>query len=63
MVTAGGLYGRIEDVHDTEVMIEISPGTTVRIAKRAVAGIITEEGIMKPGELRKRFAAPAIRAA
>jgi preprotein translocase subunit YajC len=43
VVTAGGLYGRIEDVHDTEVMLEISPGTTVRIAKRAVAGIVTEE--------------------
>jgi preprotein translocase subunit YajC len=43
VVTAGGLYGRIESVHDSAVMVEISPGTTVRIAKRAVAGIVTEE--------------------
>lgn len=43
VVTAGGIYGRIEDVCESEVTLEIAPGTSVRIAKRAVAGIMTEE--------------------
>lgn len=43
IVTAGGLYGRIEEIRDSEVVAEIAPGTSVRIAKRAVAGIVTEE--------------------
>jgi preprotein translocase subunit YajC len=43
IVTAGGIYGTITEVHDTEVVVEIAPGTNVRMAKRAVAGIITED--------------------
>ena len=43
VVTAGGLYGVIEDVDETEVMLEIAPGTTVRVAKRAIAGVVEEE--------------------
>jgi preprotein translocase subunit YajC len=43
IVTAGGLYGTIEEVRDSEITLEIAPGTTVRVAKRAVAGIVSEE--------------------
>ena len=41
VVTAGGLYGTISDVVEDEVRLEIAPGTTVRVAKRAVAAIVT----------------------
>ena len=56
VMTAGGLYGRIVDVDDTEIMLEIAAGTTVRVARRAVAGIVTEEdeeeeeAELEPGE-------------
>jgi preprotein translocase subunit YajC len=43
IVTAGGIYGTVTDVQDTDVLVEIAPGTNVRMAKRAVAGIIPEE--------------------
>jgi len=43
IVTAGGIYGRIAEVHDEEILLEVAPGTNVRVAKRAVAGIVTEE--------------------
>jgi preprotein translocase subunit YajC len=43
IVTAGGIYGTISDVRDDEVTVEIAEGTHVRMAKRAVAGILTEE--------------------
>jgi preprotein translocase subunit YajC len=43
VVTAGGIYGRIEEVEDADVMLEIAPGTRVRVAKRAIAGVVSEE--------------------
>jgi len=43
IVTAGGIYGTIFSVDDDEVTVEIAPGTNVRMAKRAIAGILTEE--------------------
>jgi preprotein translocase subunit YajC len=43
IVTAGGIYGTISEVGDDEVTVEIAPGTHVRMAKRAVAGILTED--------------------
>ena len=43
VVTAGGLYGTIADVVEDEVRLEIAPGTTVRVAKRAVAAIVTPD--------------------
>jgi len=43
IVTAGGIYGTIAEVDDDDVTVEIAPGTNVRMAKRAVAGILTEE--------------------
>src|SRR4051794_4906175 len=41
VVTAGGLYGTIEEVGDEDVRLSLAPGTTVRVAKRAVAAIVT----------------------
>jgi preprotein translocase subunit YajC len=37
VMTAGGLYGRIERVEDDAVLLEIAPETVVKIDKRAVA--------------------------
>jgi preprotein translocase subunit YajC len=43
IVTAGGLFGEVKSVADDELLVEIAPGTSVRIARRAVAGIVGPE--------------------
>jgi preprotein translocase subunit YajC len=50
IVTAGGLFGRIEAVRDDELEVEIAPGTVVRVARRAVAGKIEPEDDEEPEE-------------
>jgi preprotein translocase subunit YajC len=44
IVTAGGLYGTITAVQEDEVRLEIAPGVEVRIARRAIAGIVSDKG-------------------
>jgi preprotein translocase subunit YajC len=44
IVTAGGLFGTITAVEDTELRVEIADDVEVRIAKRAVAGIVSDDG-------------------
>jgi len=50
IVTAGGLYGTITAVEDGEARVQIAPGVEVRIAKRAIAAVISEE---EPEELEE----------
>jgi len=38
IVTIGGLYGEIQDVHDDKVVIRIAEGLKVEVAKTAVSG-------------------------
>jgi preprotein translocase subunit YajC len=42
VVTAGGLYGRIKDVGDEDVQLEIAPEIVVRVDKRAVSQVVPE---------------------
>jgi preprotein translocase subunit YajC len=42
VVTAGGLYGRIKEVGDDEVRLEIAPEIVVRVDKRAVTQRVSE---------------------
>ena len=67
IVTAGGLYGHVVGVGDDELLVEIAPGTNVRIARRAVAGVVgpdeeedeeEDEGEIEeePGELEQAHA-------
>ena len=50
VVTAGGIYGVVEGVEDADILLEIAPGTTVRVAKRAIAGIVEEEEVEVDGD-------------
>ena len=43
IVTAGGLYGTVTAVEGDEVRVEIAEGVEVRIAKRAVAGVVSQD--------------------
>ena len=40
VITTGGMYGTIREVAGDHVVLEIAPGTRVRVAKSAVAGRI-----------------------
>jgi preprotein translocase subunit YajC len=43
ILTAGGLYGTVRGIDGDELTVEIAPGTNVRLARRAVAGVIPPE--------------------
>src|SRR6185437_5594123 len=41
VVTAGGIYGRVTElVGDDDVMLEIAPELRVRVARRAIGGVV-----------------------
>jgi preprotein translocase subunit YajC len=51
ILTVGGLYGYVRELlEDNDLLVEIAPGTNVRIARRSVAGVVeldedeTEDG-------------------
>jgi preprotein translocase subunit YajC len=43
VVTIGGLIGRVVSVADDEVVVQVAPGTDVRIAKQAVSGVLRKD--------------------
>jgi preprotein translocase subunit YajC len=41
VVTAGGIYGRVTELlSDDDVMVEIAPELRVRVARRAIGGVV-----------------------
>ena len=51
IVTAGGLYGVVRELDGDELRVEIADGLVVRLARRAVAGIVErDEEEPEPGE-------------
>jgi preprotein translocase subunit YajC len=42
ILTAGGIHGTVHKVEDEIVHVEIAPGTTIRLDRRAVASIARE---------------------
>jgi preprotein translocase subunit YajC len=50
ILTLGGLYGHVRELlDDDDILVEIAPGTNVRLARRAVAGVVEEEDV-EPAE-------------
>ena len=44
ILTVGGIYGNVIEIdEDDDLMLEIAPGTQVRIARRAVAAVVPSE--------------------
>ena len=39
VVTIGGLYGDVQDVHDDRIVIRIAEGVKVEVAKSSVSGV------------------------
>jgi preprotein translocase subunit YajC len=48
VITAGGLYGRVRELGDDYVVLEIASDTRVRVAKSAVAGRVEPEPAEAP---------------
>src|SRR5436853_6246350 len=50
IVTAGGIYGEIVGLGDEDVTVRIAPELDVRVARRAIASVVTSAA-PEPGEL------------
>jgi preprotein translocase subunit YajC len=48
VLTAGGIFGRVSRIDGEEVTLEIAPGTEVRVARRAIAGVTPEDEPAEP---------------
>ena len=42
VLTAGGVYGEVTRIDEDEVRLEIAPQVEIRVARRAIAAILTE---------------------
>jgi preprotein translocase subunit YajC len=40
VITAAGIYGRVTETHEDDLMVEIAPNTTVRVARRAIGAVV-----------------------
>ncbi|HEV8248828.1 MAG TPA: preprotein translocase subunit YajC [Gaiellaceae bacterium] len=45
VVTSGGLYGTVTDVGEDDLGLEVAPDVEVRVAKRAIGGVVPPEQI------------------
>lgn len=43
VITAGGVFGKVRTVADDHIVLEIAPGTEIRLAKEAVATVVPKE--------------------
>lgn len=50
VLTAGGLFGDVTEVGEDEVALEIAPGVEVRVAARAIAGVIPPDTYVDEGD-------------
>ncbi|MBV8256502.1 MAG: preprotein translocase subunit YajC [Actinobacteria bacterium] len=51
VLTAAGIYGEVTALRDDDVMVEIAPNVEVRLARRAIGGVVpaaTEEDTEPP---------------
>ena len=61
VITAGGLHGRVHELVDGEVRIEIAPGVIVTVDRRAIAAVATEievEAELEPDEAAEHTPEP-----
>jgi preprotein translocase subunit YajC len=42
VVTAGGLHGRVDELEDGQVRLEVAEGVVVTVDRRAIAAVATE---------------------
>lgn len=63
VLTAGGLYGEIVRLDEDQVTVELAPQLQVRVARRAIAAVLSEpeqaEDIEEPEDLEESEEPPA----
>ena len=42
-MTSGGIYGKVVDLKDTVVTLEVAPNVRIRIARPQIATVLTAE--------------------
>jgi len=50
VVTAGGIYGEITRIDGDDVMVRIAPQLEVKVARRAIGGVVTAPEEPEPEE-------------
>ena len=40
IITIGGMYGQIESISEDSVVIKVESGTTIRMARTSIAGVL-----------------------
>ncbi len=48
VITMGGVYGTVRTIADDHLIVEIAPGTEIRLAKEAVATVVVEDDEAPP---------------
>ena len=48
VITAGGVFGKVKTIADDHIVLEIAPGTEIRLAKDAVANVVPKAGETPP---------------
>jgi preprotein translocase subunit YajC len=48
VITAGGVFGTVRTIAEDHIVLEIAPGTEIRLAKEAVANIVPKDGEPAP---------------
>jgi preprotein translocase subunit YajC len=48
VITAGGVFGKVRSIADDHIVLEIAPGTEIRLAKEAVANVVPKPGESAP---------------
>jgi preprotein translocase subunit YajC len=63
VITAGGIYGEVTELHDDDVLVRIAPQLEVRVARKAIGAIIPKdeapaEDVAEPDEPDSEPAVP-----
>ena len=48
VITAGGVCGKVSSIAEGHIVLEIAPGTEIRLAKDAVATVIPRDSELPP---------------
>jgi preprotein translocase subunit YajC len=48
VITAGGVFGKVRSIEDDHIVLEIAPGTDIRLAKEAVANVLPKPAESPP---------------
>jgi preprotein translocase subunit YajC len=60
VVTAAGIYGRVAELMDDDVMLDIAPQVRVRVARRAIGAVIPPAKELEEPEQQEQEEPPAV---